>query len=307
MEYVNLGSSGLKVSRICLGMMTYGSPKWRPWVLDRAASRPFIRRAIDAGINFFDTANLYSNGLSEVLTGKLLKEYARRDEIIIATKVYFHVSDDITADAASANASAIPPNTSGLSRKHIFSAVDASLKRLGTDYIDLYLLHWIGRYPFSETVRAFTELQQEGKIVRWGMSNLDVKDMEHILALPKGTACAANQVLYNLKERGIEFDLLPWSRRHGIPIMAYTPLGEGRLRHHKTLAEIARRHEATPTQVMLAWMTRQPGIIAIPKAGSLVHVEENARSLDLTLTEEDLHEIDQAFPAPTQKIPLAGW
>ena len=173
MEYVNLGSSGLKVSRICLGMMTYGSPKWRPWVLDRAASRPFIRRAIDAGINFFDTANLYSNGLSEVLTGKLLKEYARRDEIIIATKVYFHVSDDITADAASANASAIPPNTSGLSRKHIFSAVDASLKRLGTDYIDLYQIHrWDPSTPIEETMEALNDVVRSGKVRYIGASSM---------------------------------------------------------------------------------------------------------------------------------------
>lgn len=239
-----------------------------------------LRRGIDLGMNVIDTAEMYD---TEDLVGEAVRHC--REQAFIVSKV-------------------LPGNAGYEGTKR---ACERSLRRLGTDYIDLYLLHWIGRYPFSETVRAFTELQQEGKIVRWGMSNLDVKDMEHILALPKGTACAANQVLYNLKERGIEFDLLPWSRRHGIPIMAYTPLGEGRLRHHKTLAEIARRHDATPTQVMLAWMTRQPGIIAIPKAGSLVHVEENARSLDLTLTEEDLHEIDQAFPAPTQKIPLAGW
>lgn len=239
-----------------------------------------LRRGIDLGMNVIDTAEMYD---TEDLVGEAVRHC--REQAFIVSKV-------------------LPGNAGYEGTKR---ACERSLRRLGTDYIDLYLLHWIGRYPFSETVRAFTELQQEGKIVRWGMSNLDVKDMEHILALPKGTACAANQVLYNLKERGIEFDLLPWSRRHGIPIMAYTPLGEGRLRHHKTLAEIARRHDATPTQVMLAWMTRQPGIIAIPKAGSLVHVEENARSLDLTLTEEDLHEIDQTFPAPTQKIPLAGW
>ena len=138
MDYVKLGKSGLKVSRICLGMMTYGSPKWRPWVLDEEASRPFVKRAVEAGINFFDTANLYSNGLSEILTGKLLKEYTKRDEVIIATKVYFHVSDSIGADAASLKSTGIPPNTSGLSRKHIFAACDASLKRLNTDYIDLY-------------------------------------------------------------------------------------------------------------------------------------------------------------------------
>ena len=179
--------------------------------------------------------------------------------------------------------------------------------RLGTDYIDLYLLHWIGRYPFSETVRALVELQQEGKIRQWGMSNLDVDDMEHILSLPHGKDCAANQVLYNLKDRGIEYDLIPWSGQHGIPVMAYTPLGEGRLRNHKTLIEIARRHGATPTQIMLAWVMRTRNVIAIPKASSITHVEENARSLGIKLTEADLCDIDRAFPAPTHKIRLAGW
>ena len=184
---------------------------------------------------------------------------------------------------------------------------ERSLRRLGTDYIDLYLLHWIGRYPFSETVRALVELQQEGKIRQWGMSNLDVDDMEHILSLPHGKDCAANQVLYNLKDRGIEYDLIPWSEQHGIPVMAYTPLGEGRLRNHKTLIEIARRHNATSTQIMLAWVMRTQNVIAIPKASSIAHVEENARSLDISLTEEDLHDIDKAFPAPTHKVRLAGW
>lgn len=177
----------------------------------------------------------------------------------------------------------------------------------GTDYIDLYLLHWIGRYPFSETVRALVELQQEGKIRQWGMSNLDVDDMERILSLPHGKDCAANQVLYNLKDRGIEYDLIPWSMQHHIPVMAYTPLGEGRLRNHKILMEIARRHDATPTQVMLAWVMRTQDVIAIPKASSIAHVEENARSLDISLTEEDMRDIDKAFPAPTHKIHLAGW
>ena len=213
MEYVNLGSSGLKVSRICLGMMTYGSPKWRPWVLDRAASRPFIKRAIEAGINFFDTANLYSNGLSEVLSGKLLKEYAKRDEIIIATKVYFHVSDDITADAASVNASAIPPNTSGLSRKHIFAAVDASLKRLGTDYIDLYQIHrWDPSTPIEETMEALNDLVRSGKVRYIGASSMwawQFAKAQQIAREHNWSRFISMQNHYNLAYREEEREMIP--------------------------------------------------------------------------------------------------
>lgn len=239
-----------------------------------------LRRGIDLGLTVIDTAEMYG---TENLVGEAVREC--RDKAFIVSKV-------------------LPENASYEGTKR---ACERSLRRLGTDYIDLYLLHWIGRYPFAETVRAMVELQQEGKILQWGMSNLDVADLEHILSLPHGKECAANQVLYNLKERGIEYDLVPWSERHAIPIMAYTPLGEGRLRSHRTLVGIASRHNATPTQIMLAWMMRTSNVIAIPKAGSIAHVEENAHSLDVVLTEEDLKEIDAVFPAPARKIPLAGW
>ena len=151
------------------------------------------------------------------------------------------------------------------------------------------------------------ELQQEGKIASWWMSNLDVLDMEKIVSLPHGEDCAADQVLYNLKERGIEYDLMPWCENHQIPIMAYTPFGEGNLRNHEVLQEIAVRHGATPSQVMLAWIMRTPNVVAIPKASNVAHVEENARSLNINLTEDDLREIDKAFPAPKKRIPLVGW
>ena len=239
-----------------------------------------LRRGIDLGLTLIDTAEMYG---TEDLVGEAVRDC--RERAFIVSKV-------------------LPGNASYEGTKR---ACERSLQRLGTDYIDLYLLHWIGRYPFSETVRALVELQQEGKIRQWGMSNLDVDDMEHILALPYGGDCAANQVLYNLKDRGIEYDLIPWSGQHQIPVMAYTPLGEGRLRNHKTLIEIARRHNATSTQIMLAWVMRTQNVIAIPKASSIAHVEENARSLDISLTEEDLHDIDKAFPAPTHKVRLAGW
>lgn len=239
-----------------------------------------LRRGIDLGLTLIDTAEMYD---TEELVGEAVRTC--RNKAYIVSKV-------------------LPGNASYQGTK---SACERSLKKLGTDYIDLYLLHWIGNYPFSETVRAMVELQQEGKILQWGMSNLDVVDMEHILSLPNGTDCAANQVLYNLKNRGVEYDLIPWSEQHAIPLMAYTPLGEGQLRNHRTLEEIVRKHNATSTQIMLAWIMRTSNVIAIPKASSMAHVEENARSLDIVLTEEDMKEIDKAFPAPTQKIPLVGW
>lgn len=246
----------------------------------RAEEIQALRRGIDLGLTLIDTAEMYG---TEDLVGEAVRNC--RDKACIVSKV-------------------LPSNASYEGTKR---ACERSLQGLGTDYIDLYLLHWIGHYPFSETVRALVELQQEGKILSWGMSNLDVADMEHILSLPHGTDCAANQVLYNLRDRGIEYDLIPWSEQHKIPIMAYTPLGEGRLRNHKALIEIARRHNATPTQIILAWVMRTQNVIAIPKAGSIAHVEENARSLDISLTEEDLQDIDKEFPAPTHKIHLAGW
>lgn len=239
-----------------------------------------LRRGIDLGLTLIDTAEMYG---TEDLVGEAVREC--RGKAFIVSKV-------------------LPSNADYKGTKR---ACERSLKRLGTDYIDLYLLHWIGQYPFSETVRAMVELQQEGKIRQWGMSNLDVADMERILSLPHGTDCAANQVLYNLKDRGIEFDLIPWSERKHIPIMAYTPLAEGKLRRHKTVSGIAERHNATPTQILLAWVMRSSNVIAIPKAGSIAHVEENVRSLDIDLTKEDLRELDAAFPPPARKIRLAGW
>lgn len=239
-----------------------------------------LRRGIDLGMTLIDTAEMYD---TEDLVGEAVR-YCR-DRAFIVSKV-------------------MPGNASYEGTKR---ACERSLQRLGTDYIDLYLLHWIGHYPFAETVRALVELKQEGKILQWGMSNLDVADMEHILSLPYGMECAANQVLYNLKDRGIEYDLIPWSEAHRIPVMAYTPLGEGRLKNHKVLTEIARLHNATPTQIILAWVMRIPNVIAIPKASILLHVEENASSLGISLTEDDLRKIDKAFPPPMHKIRLAGW
>ena len=273
MHYVQL-NQGNKIPQLGLGVYQ---------TADGQQTMDAVCWALEAGYRHIDTAKIYGN---EKSVGDAIRESKiPRQQIFLTTKLW---NDDIRAGRTE-------------------EAFNESLAALQTDYIDLYLLHWIGHYPFSETVRALAELQQEGKIRQWGMSNLDVADMEHILSLPHGKECAADQVLYNLRDRGIEYDLIPWCGRHGIPVMAYTPLGEGRLRNHKTLVEIARRHDATPTQIMLAWEMRTQNVIAIPKASSIAHVEENARSLAIILTEEDLRDIDKAFPAPTRKIALAGW
>lgn len=239
-----------------------------------------LRRGIDLGMTVIDTAEMYGN---EELVGEAIRDC--RDGVFLVSKV-------------------LPDNASYTGTK---LACERSLRRLRTERLDLYLLHWRGSHPFGETVQAMTELRQEGKIRMWGVSNMDVADMERFYTIPRGQNCAANQVLYNLNERGVEYDLLPWSARHEMPLMAYSPVGEGRLVNHKTLTRIARRHDATSVQIALAWVIRHPGVIAIPKAGSVAHVEENHRSLSIRLTEEDLRELDAAFPAPTRKIPLAGW
>lgn len=232
MKYVNLGATGLRVSPICLGMMTYGSPKWRPWVLDENASRPFIRRAVEAGINFFDTANMYSNGVSEELTGKLLKEYTRREEVVIATKVFFHVSKtDISYDAASAKRSNTPPNTSGLSRKHIFDAVDASLKRLGTDYIDLYQIHrWDYSTPIEETMEALHDVIKSGKVRYIGASSMwawQFAKAQQIAKENNWTPFVSMQNHYNLMYREEEREMIPLCKDQGVALIPWSPLARG--------------------------------------------------------------------------------
>lgn len=232
MRYVNLGATGLQVSPICLGMMTYGSPQWRPWVLDEKASRPFIQRAVEAGINFFDTANMYSNGLSEELTGKLLREFARREEVVIATKVFFHVSDsDPGFDAASAKRSSLPPNTSGLSRKHIFDAVDASLKRLGTDYIDLYQIHrWDRNTPIEETLEALHDLVKSGKVRYIGASSMwawQFAKAQQVARENNWTCFVSMQNHYNLMYREEEREMIPLCKDQGVALIPWSPLARG--------------------------------------------------------------------------------
>ncbi len=254
------------------------------------AERPARRRSeiaalhagIERGLTLIDTAEMYGDGASEELVGEAIAD--RRDGLFLVTKV-------------------LPSNAS---RAGTVKACERSLKRLRTDRIDLYLLHWRGGVPLAETVEAFETLRAAGKIARWGVSNFDVEDLEELGAVAGLTGCAVNQVLYNPEQRGIDFDLLPWQRARRLPVMAYSPLGQGGdLLDSAALAAIGRRHGATPVQVALAWALRGEGVIAIPKASSPEHAIENAEAAALSLTAEDLAEIDAAFPPPRRKRPLA--
>lgn len=247
----------------------------------RAEELAALRRGLDLGLTLIDTAEMYGEGAAEELVGEAIA--GRRQEVFLVSKVYPH----------NASTSGVP------------TACERSLKRLKTDRIDLYLLHWRGRYPLAETVAAFERLRREGKIRHWGVSNLDADEMDELVAVPDGQRCAVNQVLYNPSNRGIEWDLLPWCRRRGMPVMAYSPIQQGRLPNRGGLAEVAQRHDRTPFQIALAWVLAQPGVIAIPKAGRTLHVEENAAVADIELSSEDLAAIDRDFPPPRRKTPLA--
>ncbi|AWU97821.1 aldo/keto reductase [Azospirillum ramasamyi] len=249
---------------------------------DRAAEIAAIRAGIDRGLTLIDTAEMYGDGASEELVGEAIA--GRRDGLFIVTKV-------------------LPSNAS---RIGTVKACDRSLKRLKIERIDLYLLHWRGGVPLEETVEAFEQLRDAGKIARWGVSNFDVDDLEELGEVTDLHGCAVNQVLYNPEHRGIEYDLLPFQHTARMPVMAYSPIGQGgRLLRSPALLAVAKRHNATPAQVALAWALRQQGVIAIPKAGTTAHAIENAEAIHLTLTGEDIAEIDKAFPPPKRKLPLA--
>ncbi len=244
-----------------------------------------LRAGIDAGLTLIDTAEMYADGGAEEVVGEAL--HGRREQVFLVSKVY-------------------PWNAGG---QKAVTACDASLRRLKTDYLDLYLLHWRGNYSLAETVEAMETLIRQGKIRRWGVSNLDYDDMQELYGVTGGKACATNQVLYHLGSRGIEFDLLPWCQQQQIPVMAYCPLAQaGRLRddlfNSRAVQDVAHAHQATPAQVLLAWAIRQPGVMAIPKASSVDHVKENAAALALQLSDEAIALLDQAFPAPGRKTPL---
>lgn len=246
----------------------------------RAAEIATLRRGIERGMTLIDTAEMYGSGRSESLIGEALAGI--RERLYLVSKV-------------------LP---SSASFEGTVRACEASLKRLRTDALDLYLLHWRGRYPLHETVRAFESLVKHGKIRAWGVSNFDVEDMEELFTTPGGGACAANQVLYNPEHRGIEYDLLPWCLQNGVAVMAYSPVGQGgRLLSSSALQKLAQKHGVSPAQVALAWCLRQR-VIAIPKASSIKHVEENAAASGLELDVEDLAAIDKAYSPPKRKQPL---
>ena len=247
---------------------------------DRAKEVAALKLGLDLGMTLIDTAEMYGDGGAEEVVGEAIK--GPRDELFLVSKVYPH----------------------NASRKGVIAACERSLKRLATDRLDLYLLHWPGRVPLRETVAGFEALRDSGKIRDWGVSNFDRKGMEELLALPGGAHCAANQVLYHLRSRGIEWDLLPLCRRQRIAVMAYSPLDEGRLLKNRELVGIAQRERVKPATLALAWLLAQPGVAVIPKAAAASHVHDNKNALDLALSPPLLQEFDAAFPPPRGAVPL---
>jgi diketogulonate reductase-like aldo/keto reductase len=246
-----------------------------------------LRLGMALGVSLIDTAEMYAEGGAEEIVGEAIA--GRRDEVFLVSKVYPHNAD----------------------RRGMQAACERSLRRLGTDCIDLYLLHWPGSVPLAETLGAFEALKKQGKIRDFGVSNFDRNGMQEVYGQPGGQAIAVNQVLYNLMRRGVEWNLLPWCREHAMPVMAYSPLESGaqdqrRLLENPRLKTIAARHgqDVSPAQIALAWVLRQDNVIAIPKAVDPAHVRANRAALDIVLTEQDMAELDQAFPPPQRNVPL---
>lgn len=274
MRYVTL-KSGDKVPVLGLGTWHMGERK-----SERAAEVAAIRLGLDLGIRLIDTAEMYGEGGAEEMLAEALA--GRRDEIFLVSKVYPH----------------------NASRKGVVAACERSLERLKTDRLDLYLLHWRGSVPLTETVEAFETLKKSGKIRQWGVSNLDAGDMEELAGAPNGQNCASNQVLYHLDSRGIEWSVLPKCQKAEIMVMAYSPLGQGPLLRKSALKKIADKHGTDPAAIALAWVLRHPGVITIPKAVKPDHVRANMKALDVKLDSEDLKALDAAFPPPKKSAPL---
>ncbi len=244
-----------------------------------------LQAGIDAGMTLIDTAEMYGEGRSEELIGEAI--CGRRDDVFLVSKVY-------------------PHHAGG---KKLVQSCEQSLKRLGTDHLDLYLLHWRGRIPLQETVEGMQRLIEDGKIRRWGVSNLDVDDMNELMRIKGAEQCVVNQVLYHLGSRGIEYDLLPWQQEHRMPVMAYSPLAQaGSLRReliqHPVVQQIADEQDAEPFQIMLSWCIRSGSVMAIPKASTVEHASSNAEAANIKLSEQQLRQLDEAFPAPQHKVPL---
>ncbi|MNO23051.1 2,5-diketo-D-gluconic acid reductase A [compost metagenome] len=284
---MNTNISGTTTLKDGTALTTMGQGTWN--MGDNKAARDeeiaALRLGVELGMNLIDTAEMYGEGRSEELVGEAIRGI--RDQVFLVSKVY--------------------PHNAGLDR--ITRSCEESLKRLGTDHLDLYLLHWRGKVPLEETVAGMEELVASGKIARWGVSNLDTEDMKELLRIPGGDRCAVNQVLYHLGSRGIEHELRPWQRTHKIPVMAYSPLAQaGTLRkglaENETVREIAQIHGATPLQIMLAWSIREGDVIAIPKASNRAHVTENAAAAKIRLSDEECWKLDDAFPQPAWKVPL---
>jgi aryl-alcohol dehydrogenase-like predicted oxidoreductase len=317
MHYVNLGRTGLKVSRICLGTMTYGTPAWREWVLPEADSRPFIRRALDLGITFFDTADMYSLGASEEILGRALKEYAARDQVVVATKVFFPMGEG--------------PNDRGLSRKHILQAIDASLQRLRVDYVDLYQIHrWDYETPIEETLEALHDVVKAGKARYIGASSMFAWQFARALAISDRqgwTRFVSMQNHYNLIYREEEREMLPLCRAEGLGVIPWSPLARGMLTGSRRRGEpastirartddyaqsmyaegadfdvvdrvvaLAERRRVRPAQIALAWLLAQDGIAApIIGASQITHLDEAVGALDLKLSPEEAASLEAPY------------
>ncbi|MBQ0823875.1 aldo/keto reductase [Microvirga sp. HBU67558] len=247
---------------------------------NRAEEVEALRLGVELGMTLIDTAEMYGDGAAEELAGEALAD--QRDRLFLVSKVYPH----------------------NASRQGVVEACERSLKRLRTDRLDLYLLHWRGGVPLEETVAGFEELRRSGKIRHWGVSNFDVDDMEELFQAPGGATCATNQVLYNVTRRGPEFDLLPWMAERRMPLMAYSPVEQGRLPRGGVLQTIGQSYGASPFQVALAWLLQKPNLIAIPKASRAEHVQDNHRALEIRLSPEDLAAIDGEYSPPRRKRPL---
>jgi aryl-alcohol dehydrogenase (NADP+) len=324
MDYVSLGQTGLKVSRLCLGTMTYGTPAWRPWVLDETASRPFIKRALESGINFFDTADMYSGGASEEVVGRALKDFAKRDEVVIATKVYYPTGEH--------------PGYTGLSRQHIMEAIDASLRRLGVDYIDLYQIHRFDlTTPIEETCEALNDVVKAGKARHIGASSMYLFQFAKMLSTQQQRGWATFETMqnhYNLVYREEEREMIPFCIDQGIGLIPWSPLARGFLAGNRKrgekgaslreqhdqyghslyyadndyeiadrVVEVAAKKGVLPIQVALAWVLSKPGVTApIVSATKMEQLEQLLAGLSVTLSPGEV----EALEAPYQAHPIRG-